>query len=56
MPNFLKSSKTADLTSTVQVLTIRIFAPKFDWLANHHQKYEIPNRPNWFHKLTYIMK
>ena len=56
MPKSLKSSKTADLTSTVEVLNIQIFAPKIYWLVVHHLKHIIPDLPHRYHLPPYIMK
>ena len=56
MPKLLKSSKTADLTSTMEVLNLRIFAPKIYWLVVRHLKHTIPWDSKWYHNLSDIMK
>ena len=37
MTKLLKNSKMADLTSTVQVLALHIYAPKIYWLVVHNE-------------------
>ena len=56
MSKLLKSSKTADLTSTVQVLNLRIFTSKIYWLLVHNQKIVIRTWPKQFDSLIDILK
>ena len=55
MYNLLKSSKTATLTSTVQVLALHIYAPKIYWLVFHHVKHIISTKPSGIVNPPYIM-
>ena len=54
MYNLLKSSKTATLTSTVQVLALHIYAPKIYWLVVHHVKHIIKTKPSGIFNPPYI--
>ena len=56
MPKSLQSSKMANLTSTVEVLNLRIFAPKSDQLLVQNQKIIIRTRPKQFDSPLDILK
>ena len=55
MLKLLESSNTADLTSTVQVLNLHIYAPKIYWLVVHHVKHIIETKPSGIFNPPYIM-